>query len=135
LSSEERVSRREFQEFSDMVADKVCGLEGKVDRLIAASGEPKEVELRVYRCGEEGCSYQTADLGAFVEHVVDERLRERSAASPEEETFGYGEQPKRRHTRAEDFLECPECAPRFEKMLAEMGWEKPEPKREGGLRL
>lgn len=81
------------------------------------------MQLEFHRCSEEGCTFVTDDLGEFVEHAVDERLRKLSSTAPTEET-------KRRHTTAEEFLECPDCFPQIEKAFLERGWKKPEPKPE-----
>lgn len=130
MEKEKGVSRDEFDAFAKEVTDAICLLKTQ-------AGAPKNVEVSFYRCTEEGCGYTTDDLGAYIEHTVDERLKGHRSPTPteEEEEIYEATQPSRRHMRAEDFLDCPECAPRFEKTLFEMGWEKPEPKRESALSL
>lgn len=128
MEREKPVSRVEFEDFTKSVRDALHDLK----RLLE---EPREVGVRHYRCGEKGCGYTTSDLASFIEHTVDERLKSLSSASPAEGEFGLSEEPKRRHQSTAEFLDCPECAPKFERVLADMGWEKPEPKRDSGLNI
>lgn len=134
--SKEGVSKEDLDALAKVVGDRICELEGKIEKLSSESREPKEVRMEFHKCTEEGCAFQTDDPAVFIEHLVDERLKKLGLASSMEETDSGEEEkpmPKRRHTRAEEFMDCPECAPRFEKMLEEMGWEKPKPKPKSSL--
>jgi len=101
------------------VQEAVCALRSEMEK-------PTELKAQFYRCSEEGCKFVTDDLAKFVEHVVDEKLSSPSSTTPEETE---PERP-RRHKTWDEFLDCPTCAPKFEKLLLEKGWKKPEPKPE-----
>jgi len=128
---EEAVSRAEFEALKKAVEEVKC-MVGELAKVVA---EPRVAGI--YHCSEEGCSFQTDDLGAYIEHSIDERLKK---SAFEEEV--WEEEPKR-HRSVTEFLECPECYPkflnamlehpRFQKTLKEHGWEKPEPKPKSGL--
>jgi len=128
---EEAVSRAEFEALKKAV-EEAKGMLCELAKLVA---EPRTVGI--YQCDEEGCTFQTDDLGAFVEHSIDERLKKHSEEEVREE-----EKPKV-HRTAREYLECPECFPkflkgmlehpRFQQTLKERGWVKSEPKRESGL--
>lgn len=119
------VTQGELAEFAKVVAKQL----EQMSKSIEALGEPKELKTAFYRCSKEGCDFVTDDLGVFVEHTVDEKLRKRGW-TPEEASGEPKTAPVKHRTFAE-FLDCPECAPKFEKVLLEKGWKKPEPKREG----
>ncbi len=65
-----------------------------------------------YACKGKGCGFSTDDLEEFVRHLVGHR-QEASA-------------PKGTHRSAREYLECPQCKPKFEKALVERGWKSPE---------
>ena len=127
------VTSAELTEFAKAVKDKLCDMEKEVEALRSEAGEPKELQTKFYRCGEEGCEFVTDDLGVFVEHTVDEKLRKHGLGAPEETFRGEGEATPKKHRTFADFLDCPECYPKFEKVLLEKGWKKPEPKSKGLL--
>lgn len=83
--------------------------------------------MPTYRCSKEGCSFTTDDVEAFVKHVLDERLiKELPTAERQKTTI---------HKTVRDYLSCPECFPKFEKLLLARGWtrktEKKETERKG----
>jgi len=118
---DEPVTKGELDEFAEAVRDAVCKSLGDMKKEIEAMRSDLEKPMAIHRCTEEGCTFQTDDIGAFVQHIV------------KEETDKLGaELPKPVHVTAEEFLACPECFPEFEKAFLEKGWKKPEPKRESG---
>jgi len=88
--------------------------------------EKREGHTPIYRCHAKGCGYATDNLGAFVQHVLDEKLRERESASIPKTPKG--------HRTVQEYLNCPECYPKFEKVILEYpevfkelekrGWKK-----------
>lgn len=126
------VTQAELSEFANVVKDRLCDLEKTIEAVRSESRKPKVVKTDFYRCTEEGCEFVTDDLVAFVEHTVEEKLKKLSLTEPEETVSEQTETRPRIHGTFADFLDCPECYPKFEKLLLEKGWKKPEPKR-GGL--
>ena len=126
--NEEYVTKAEMNEFGVAVQDVFKELRKDIDALRSELGEPRELAL--YRCGEEGCDFVTDDLGAFVGHTVDEKLGKLTMAP--EETVSV---EPRLHKTVKDYLDCPNCFPKFEKIMLERGWKKPEPERDRALIL
>jgi len=72
--------------------------------------------MPTYRCSGKGCGFATEDLDAFVRHVLNEKLlRTLPTAEPRK---------ARTHQTVRDYLNCPECYARFEKVLLARGWKK-----------
>lgn len=113
------VTQAELAEFAEI-------LNTRLEEMAKRVEEAKGLETRFYRCAEEGCDFATDNLGVFVGHTVDERLRKLGWTAPEEA------EPVR-HRSVKDFLDCPECFPKFEKIMLERGYRKPEEKKSKGL--
>ncbi len=134
--NEEYITRAEFEEFAEAVRGLICEGMGNVRKEIESvrseMQEPKTASI--YHCTEEGCTFATDDVGAWVQHMIDERVKKL-----EEETLKRleEEKPKFAHTTVEEIVECPECFPAVEKAFLERGWKKPEPKpkRKSGFLL
>ena len=131
----EYVTQADLTELAHAFHERLGEMQKQVGELSRKFEEVPTEELgeakRLYRCEAEGCGFVTDDLGAFVGHAVDEKLRR---LTPPEEGEEWGHKP-RVHRTTKDFLDCPECSPMFEKILLEKGWKKPEPERDRALML
>jgi len=78
-----------------------------------SSSNNETSKLRIFKCRGKDCGFATDELDVFIDHIVEEKLKAREAApAPEAET------PKR-HRTAKEWLDCPECYPKFEKVFFE----------------
>jgi len=73
--------------------------------------------MPVYKCSGKDCKFSTEDLEAFIDHKVDERVSPPKIEEP----------PKKKHETVADYLNCPECFPKFEAEFLKRGYKKPEP--------
>jgi len=72
--------------------------------------------MATYRCSKKGCDFSTDNVEEFVQHALDERLIK---------TLPTAEPPKTvEHKTVRDCLSCPECYPKFERLLLARGWKK-----------
>ena len=130
----EYVTQADLTELAHAFHERLGEMQKQVGELSRKFEEVPTEELgeaeRLYRCGEEGCDFVTDDLGAFVGHAVDEKLGKLTLAP--EETVSV---EPRLHKTVKDFLDCPNCFPKFEKIMLERGWKKPEPERDRALIL
>ena len=105
-------------------------------------------EVPIYRCRGKECTFSTDKIEDYIPHVVEEQLesamdklrqqREKTAAAqeaPEAATRKHGGTVK-------DYLDCPECYPKFEKGLLEhpkfqetLSKMQGEQKKKGGVDL
>jgi hypothetical protein len=116
MEKEENVSRTEFEK----LAKEIDEVKEMLYTLHKESKEPKAMAM--YYCDEEGCKYVTDDIGAYIEHVVDEKTKKLPST----------EETPKRPTTIHEFLDYPDCFPQIEKLMLEQGWKKPElkPKEE-----
>ncbi|NVM23522.1 MAG: hypothetical protein HWN68_17285 [Desulfobacterales bacterium] len=86
----------------------------------SSNRERRSGEMPLYKCKGKDCGYATDDLSDFVVHTVKENL-----PKPQTETA-----PRtKRHETVKDYLNCPECFPKFEKEFLARGYRKPEEKK------
>jgi len=96
-------------------------------------------EKKIYRCRGKDCGFETGDIPALIEHMITEHEKTREGIEP-----SLPETP-RGHRTVSDYLNCPECYPRFEKAilahprfqetLKAQGFVKQEKKKEEGLTI
>lgn len=88
-----------------------------------------------YRCRGKGCNFETEDVGDFVEHTVGEQLKpmqDQLASLSKPAQPQQDQPPQKRHKDWDEFMDCPECAPKLESTLLKRGWRKPEPQQTTG---
>jgi len=78
-------------------------------------------EVPVYKCDKSGCTFATDSEVHMMRHIAQEEAEARKP-TPEKELT---EEPKR-HKTVDDFLNCPECFPKFEKAFLDRGYTKPQ---------
>jgi len=71
----------------------------------------------IYKCKGKDCGFATDDIGDFIEHKIKESLPRAESESPAEP------EPKK-HMTAKDYLDCPECFPKFEAEFLRRGYAK-----------
>ena len=137
------------------VVKRLNGLETEIGKVYSilkeweppSQSEGGHAELPIYRCKGKDCSFSTDNIEDYVPHVVEERLEhalsrlreERKPAAPPEEP---PEPSKPRHTTIKEYLDCPECYPKFEdamlkhpKFKETLGKMQGEEKKKGGVDL
>jgi len=138
LSKESYVTRKELEELTKAWAAEFQTLAQRFqpERVVrdstgnSASGEKRESEnMPLYKCTSKDCTskgYSTEDIEAFIDHKIEERTRPKPAeeAAP----------PKKRHESVEEYLNCPECYPKFEKAILENPKFQEKLKQEGYVR-
>lgn len=135
------------------VVKRLNGLETEIGKVYSilkeweppSQSEGGSAELPIYRCKGKDCTFSTDNIEDFVPHVVEERLesalgklrQERAQTTAPEEP---PEPPKARHTTIKEYLDCPECYPKFEdamlkhpKFQEKLGKTQAEPKKKGGV--
>jgi len=126
----EREWRKELAELAQALEGRFQNLEKSLKEIGERSSSPSPAssqegsEMPLYKCKNGKCTFATDDLDAYIEHKIDHKTSEK----PTEEAS-----PARpaRHETVEDYLNCPECFPRFEKAFLARGYLKkePEPKK------
>lgn len=125
---EEHVSKAEFDAFAEEVKATQMEVKAMLLEMRKTVKEEREVEVKFYRCHKGECDFVTDDLGEFVDHIVDMHVK------------GVGEEKtKPFHPTIKDYLECPQCYPKFRdalmqdpRFLEELkadGWVKEEEKK------
>ena len=80
----------------------------------------------LYKCKGKDCGYSTDDIHDFITHVVRENVpKAPEPVEPEPKT----------HRTVKDYLDCPECFPKFEKEFLARGYTKPKEEEEESLTL
>lgn len=126
--SKETATKKDLEEMGEAWAKKFQTVEEKIGELSStrsqqsqpqegAEGGDEVPEKPLYKCKDGKCGQVFDDLDTFVDHKIDHRLKEgEKPAEPE----------KKRHESVEEFLDCPDCRPKFEKAMKERGWTKAE---------
>jgi len=84
--------------------------------------EGEKADMPLYRCKDGKCAFATDDLDAYIDHKIEHKKAEEKPTEEEKP------EPKR-HQTVDEFLNCPECRPRFDKRYLKDGWTPP--KKEG----
>lgn len=117
--------KKDLAELAATVQNRLDGMEKKIgEKFSNPNGGESEVPL--YRCKGKDCSFSTDSIEDYVEHRVKEVLGEtksKPAATDEAKPVPV------RHETAKDYLDCPECFPKFEKEFLAKGYRKPEEKK------
>jgi len=130
--------KKEIAELAKLVNERFGKLETRVENVEKASpigdrngGQEGGSETPIYKCKGANCGFATDDLSDFVTHVVRENLPKPAA----EERHEDDTPPPKKHETVDDYLNCPECFPKFEAAFVKRGYKKPETekKAEGGL--
>jgi len=78
----------------------------------------------IYKCKGKDCGYATDDIGDFIDHKIRDSLPK--AAEPAEVP---AEPVPKKHMTAKDYLDCPECFPKFEAEFLKRGYAKQTQKK------
>lgn len=116
--------KKDLAELAETVEERFQSLRKEIGEK-SSSRHEGESELPLYRCKGKDCAFSTDSIEDYVEHRLNEVLE--SKKTPDTET------PVSRpvkHETAEDYLNCPECFPKFEKAFLKRGYTKKEEKKE-----
>jgi len=128
LSKDRPATMKDLEEMGESWARKLKEVEEKIGTGSSALTEAKPKEsggnanMPLYRCKDGKCAFTTDDLDAYIDHKIDHKTREKPAEEEKPE-------PKR-HETVDEFLNCPECRPRFDKRYLKDGWKPPEKEAE-----
>jgi len=133
LTLSEREWKKELKEFGEATEKRFQGLEESLKRIGEQSSNPNPAsnqegsEMPLYKCKNGNCAFSTEDLDAFIDHKI---AHSKTESKPAEEAAPPA--PKKRHETVDDFLNCPECRPRFDQRYLKEGWTPPkkEPEKE-----
>ena len=134
-------SKKDLEKLGEAWAEKFSKTEkeiGKIySRLDQKNAKPSELEgadeLPIYKCRGKDCTFSTDNIPDLVDHVTDEkvsavlkRLSEENKKPALEQDTETAKPPL--HETTKEFLDCPNCRPKFEKAFKELGWQPPTPK-------
>ena len=130
-------SKKDLEKLGEAWAQKFSKTEKEIgeiySRLDKTNAKPSQLEgadeLPIYKCRGKDCTFSTDNIPDLVDHVTDEKVsavlkrlsEENKKPALEEET----EKAKPLHETTKEFLDCPNCRPKFEKAFKELGWQPP----------
>jgi len=138
---EKAVSQQDLDNLLEVVNQRFQTVEDTIRQLSSSSSGEESLkssggaDTPIYKCKGRGCTFATDDLDAYIDHKVKEN---QPKPAPAEEPL-EAEAAKVRHKNVDDFLDCPECRPRFDKRYVKDGWTPPKkepekkPEKGGGL--